>query len=66
MDNSLDTIACPKCGSNSWHINGYEEVEFKDNGTAEYSADCHCKECNKYFRIYMDFKYTITKTRTEE
>ena len=65
MADNLDTTICPKCGSTDWYISCEVECELEDNGTGKYSADCHCKKCNKYFGLDMYFNYSITKIQTE-
>lgn len=56
-----DFMICPHCGGDDVVIYGTDEIEFDNNNTGHYYVDCFCKDCQKYFRLYLEFNYTITK-----
>lgn len=64
MKDIYDVMICPICGSSDCEENCSDETEFGANGDGHYDVDCHCKNCDKYFRLYMEFKYSVTKAYT--
>lgn len=63
--NDVDAVAvCPKCGSYNTYLYDEDETEFSYDGTGHYYVDYMCKDCGESFRIYVNFKYEITKAYT--
>lgn len=54
-----DVMECRYCGSEDTYEYNTDEVEFGYNGTGHYYADCHCNDCGRDFRRYINFKYTV-------
>ena len=56
-----DVLECEKCGND---LAIYEDagVDFGLDGEGFYSAHCWCPACNAHAKVYINFKYEITKT----
>lgn len=59
-----EVLICPNCKSDNCYELGTDEIEFDTDGTGHYYADCYCSDCKKYFRLYTNFEYSITKAHT--
>ena len=62
MKSLSDIEKCPQCGSNEVYPYFIDEVEFTADGTGHYYEDYRCAECDKNFRLCMEFKYQIKKS----
>lgn len=62
--NINDFIKCPHCGSDNTNLTNTDEIDFNYDGTGHFYFDCYCKDCQKYFRTYIEFDYIITKAWT--
>lgn len=59
-----DVMHCPNCNSDYCYEYSTDEICFDANGSGHYYIDCHCKNCGKNFRLYAEFKYSVTKAYT--
>lgn len=59
-----EVMICPKCNSNNTSEYSIDEIEFNSDGTGHYYVDCSCQDCGNHFRLYTNFKYDITSSRT--
>lgn len=57
----VESVNCPICGGDNHYIFNCDEKQFSSDGTGHIYYDHHCKDCDKNFRSYTDFKYEITK-----
>lgn len=65
MSKSLyDVLQCPRCGSEECYTYNIDDIEFEHTGEGHYYVDCHCKECDNGFRLYMQFTYNVTSATT--
>ena len=60
MENVIDGIVCPKCGSTHTTVCSTDEIDFALDGTGHYYVDVGCLECGRYFRKCYEFRYTVT------
>lgn len=59
-----DVAECPHCGCEGTPYST-DEIEFSQyDGKGRYIVDCHCKYCEQYFRLYVDFDYHISRAVT--
>ena len=56
-----DVMNCPDCDSFDCYEYSTDELCFDANGKGHYNVDCHCRNCGKDFRLYTEFKYSVTR-----
>ena len=61
-----DVMICPYCGSDNCYDFGEDEICFENDNKGHYSVDCHCINCNKDFRLVMNFEYNVTKAQVRK
>lgn len=54
-----DVIKCPYCGDDDFYILDADEIEFDDDCTGHYRAECSCKSCGKGFMAGIKFNYEV-------
>lgn len=59
MSKTIDFV-CPKCGDECYPYD-IDEIDFSFDGTGHYYVYCYCKNCDKNFKRYYEFKYEVTK-----
>lgn len=55
-----DVIICPTCGQDMY-VYSTDEIDFGIDHKGHYNVDVYCPQCNKNERLYVHFKYHITK-----
>lgn len=59
-----DVMICPDCDSDDCYTYDTDEIEFDVGGDGHYYVDCHCRNCENTFRLYIKFKYSVTDAYT--
>ena len=62
--NIYDVMKCPHCNSENCYSYDIDDIEFDADNNGHYYVDCHCKDCDKGFRLYMQFTYVVTSATT--
>lgn len=56
-----DVMNCPNCDSFDCYEYNTDELCFDANGHGHYNVDCKCRNCGENFRLYTEFKYSVTR-----
>lgn len=59
-----DVMACPYCNSDDCYEYSTDEFAFEEDCTGHYYVICSCNKCKKDFKLYAEFKYSVTKSYT--
>lgn len=58
-----DVMVCPFCGSKNVEEYNIMSTQISEQGLGKYDIDCVCRSCERVFRIFTTFEYTITRVK---